>query len=192
MRTIIVIALTAAVAIGLYAFFVNSYQAVSSKSKFMPYDTLIITSSAFVDGGAIPARFTCDGPQVSPALSFSGVPAEARSLVLIMDDPDVPKALKPDGVFDHWVLFNIDPSTSGIPEGGTAGTAGVNTAGKNAYRGPCPPKQYEPSEHRYLFTLYALDTLLPLQAGASKTAVLSAMRGHMLAQAQLLGRYKRP
>lgn len=154
--------------------------------------TLSITSSAFENNGKIPPKFTCDGERnLSPQLSISGVPEGTKSLTLIVDDPDVPKVLKPDGVFDHWVLFNISPETRGIEEGDSAGVAGANGAGKNAYTGPCPPPQYEPSEHRYVFTLYALDTMLALPAGATKQEILRAMEGHMLAKAELIGRYKR-
>ncbi|OHB19612.1 MAG: kinase inhibitor, partial [Parcubacteria group bacterium RIFCSPHIGHO2_01_FULL_56_18] len=125
------------------------------------------------------------------ALSIGGVPEGTKSLALIMDDPDVPKVLRADGVFDHWVLFNIPADTREIPEGGSIGVAGANSAGKNAYAGPCPPPQYEPSEHRYVFKLYALDSELPLQAGATKEEVEKAMEGHILGQTQLVGRYKR-
>lgn len=158
----------------------------------MTTSTLTLTSAAFADNASIPSRFTCDEDRsVSPALAIAGVPEGTKSLALIMDDPDVPKALKPEGVFDHWVLFNIPADTREIPEGGSAGVAGANGAGKNAYTGPCPPPQYEPSEHRYFFKLYALDSELSLQAGATKVEVEKAMEGHILAQTQLVGRYKR-
>ena len=164
----------------------------------MATSSLSLTSPAFSGGGTIPSKFTCDGDRsVSPPLLISGVPEGAKSLALIMDDPDVPKILHADGVFDHWVLFNIPPETKEIPEGlpaqagGSAGTVGANGAGKNAYTGPCPPPQYEPSEHRYIFTLYALDTELPLTEGASKSEVLSAMQGHVISEVQLVGKYKR-
>jgi len=158
----------------------------------MAPSTLTLTSSAFAEGASIPSRFTCDGDRsVSPALSIAGVPEGTKSLALIMDDPDVPKALHADGVFDHWVLFNIPADTREIPEGTSVGVAGANGAGKNAYTGPCPPPQYEPSEHRYVFKLYALDSELALQQGATKADVEKAMEGHIVAQAQLVGRYKR-
>src|SRR3989338_1855605 len=164
-------------------FTINASNSMTSELK--------ITSSAFAEGANIPPKFTCDGEQTSPALFISGVPESAKSLALIMDDPDVPKALKPDGVFDHWVLFNISPATTEIPEGGSAGTPGGNGGGKNAYYAPCPPPQYEPSEHRYVFALYALDTELPLKVGASKAEVLNAMEGHVVEKAELVGKYKR-
>ena len=157
--------------------------------------TLSITSPVFENNGRIPAKFTCDAGSPpaggNPPLEFSGVPAGAKSLALIMDDPDVPKAVRPDGVFDHWTLFNIPPTTKGIQENGSAGIAGTNGAGANAYTGPCPPPQYEPSEHRYFFRLYALDAKLSLPAGASKSQVQKAMGGHIIEQAELIGRYKR-
>ncbi|MEY4747107.1 MAG: hypothetical protein RLZZ416_156 [Candidatus Parcubacteria bacterium] len=163
----------------------------TSSSASMNKSEFSLTSSAFAAGSAIPSPFTCDGENKSPSLSWAGVPEGARSLTLIMDDPDVPKQLKPDGVFDHWVLFNIPPSTTELAAGGTAGMPGGNGAGKNGYTGPCPPAQYEPSMHRYVFRLYALDTDLPLQEGASKSDVLKAMQGHVLGQAELIGMYKR-
>ena len=161
-----------------------------SENKNMP-STLTLSSSAFDDGQTIPSKYTCDGDSVSPPLSFGGVPEGTKSLALIVDDPDVPKKLKPDGVFDHWTLFNISPDTREISENGSAGTAGANGSGKSAYTGPCPPAQYEPSEHRYIFRLYALDAELNIPAGASKKEVLAAMEGHIVGQAELIGRYKR-
>lgn len=97
----------------------------------------------------------------------------------------------PSGVFVHWVLFNIPASITEITEGAHIGTAGANGAGKSAYAGPCPPPQYEPAEHRYFFTLYALDTELQLKPGASKDEVMKAMQGHVLAQSRLTGKYKK-
>jgi hypothetical protein len=122
---------------------------------------------------------------------IAGTPAQTKSLVLIMDDPDVPRSIKPDGVFDHWVLFNIPPDTKIIAEGGSVGTPGKNSVGQHTYTGPCPPPQFEPAEHRYVFTLYALDTLLPLSAGATKAEVLQAAEGHIIAHTMLTGRYQR-
>jgi Raf kinase inhibitor-like YbhB/YbcL family protein len=160
-----------------------------------PMTTLALTSFAFENNGKIPPVFTCDGDGVSPALSISGVPQGARSLVLIVDDPDIPQVFKEQrGIeaFDHWTLFNIPPQTREIPQERSVGTPGVNGAGKNEYTGPCPPPQYEPSEHRYFFRLYAVDTMLELPEGASKADVLKAMQGHVLEQTELMGKYKRP
>ncbi len=170
---------------------------INSSSSTPMASTLSLTSSAFADGASIPSKYTCDGGPptggFNPPLSIKDVPASTCSLVLIMDDPDVPKQVKPDGVFVHWVLFNIPATTSEIPEGDlpTGAVAGANGAGKNAYTGPCPPSQYEPSEHRYFFKLYALDAMLPLKLGATKDDVEKAMQGHIIGQTQLLGRYKK-
>lgn len=158
----------------------------------MPPSTLALKIPAFADGASIPSKFTCDGQKtLSPALEILGVPEGTLSLALIMDDPDVPKQLRPDGLFVHWVLFNMPATTTGIAEGSTAGVVGANGAGANSYTGPCPPPQYEPSEHRYMFKLYALDQMLPLSAGATKEQVEKAMDGHILAQTQYVGKYKR-
>jgi len=180
---------------GWYAFNKSSEdvaQVVVNSNQSMNDTKLTLTSPAFEANTSIPSTYTCDeNGALSPALIFIGVPEGTKSFVLIMDDPDVPKSLKPDGVFDHWTLFNIRPETTGIPEGGTVGTAGANGAGRNSYTGPCPPAQYEPSEHRYFFKLYALDTMLDLTEGAKKKQVESAMEGHILEQTELVGKYKR-
>lgn len=164
----------------------------ASSSMLDQLSTLNISSRVFEYGGMMPPRYTCDDPTPHhPPLEFAGVPEAAKSLVLIMDDPDVPKALLPSGVFDHWVLYNIPPNTTGIAEDASAGMPGSNGAGQSGYAAPCPPAQYEPSEHRYFFKLYALDTELQLAQGATKAQVEDAMQGHILAQAELMGRYKR-
>lgn len=147
-----------------------------------------LTSPAFAHGGRIPAKFTCDGPNICPPLEISGVPAEARSLVLIMDDPDVPKHLRADGMWDHWVVFNLASSLTTIAEGQEPrGTRGVGTGGNLNYYGPCPPDR----EHRYFFKLYALDTMLDLKEKATKHQVEAAMQNHILAQHTLMGLYER-
>jgi Raf kinase inhibitor-like YbhB/YbcL family protein len=154
-------------------------------------ETLTLSSPAFKEGESIPSQFTCDGDNVSPPLTISGVPEGTASLVLIMDDPDVPKALKPDGVFDHWVMYGIPPETQDIPEGALSGSAGLNGAGEPKYAGPCPPPQYEPREHRYFFRLYALKGSLDFIKAPTKSEVLSAIQSDIIAQAELMGRYKR-
>lgn len=147
-----------------------------------------LTSPAFVEGGIIPSLYTCEGKNINPTLEISGVPPQAKSLVLINDDPDVPKTLRPEGVYDHWVIFNMPPNTHKIAEHSTPpGIQGKSTNGKNQYVGPCPPDR----EHRYFFKLYALDTLLNLPAGATKKEVEHAMHGHIIAQCQLMGRYEK-
>lgn len=163
-----------------------------NSTSMMASSSLTLTSSAFADGESIPAAHTCDGEQTSPPLSIQNVPAGTVSLVLLVDDSDVPKELMPSGVFDHWVLYNIPPQTTEIPAGGTVGIAGVNTRGQSVYAPPCPPKQYEPSEHRYVFRLFALNTKIDLPLGAKKADVLVAIRGHVLADTSLTGTYKRP
>lgn len=142
-----------------------------------------LTSDAFEEGEPIPETYSCEGQGVSPPLSWSGVPEEARSLVLVMDDPDAPS-----GTFDHWVLYGIPPGTTGLGEGESAGTAGVNSRGENGYAGPCPPQG---TTHTYRFRLYALDTALELGPGASKDDVMGAMEGHVLTDTELTGEFGR-
>lgn len=145
-------------------------------------------SPVFSEGNSIPTKYTCEGKNVSPPLEFQEVPHNTKSLALIIDDPDVPHTLRPDGMYDHWVLFNMPPHMRLLDEGASpAGVEGKNTGGKNGYTGPCPPDR----EHRYFFKLYALDTLLDLKTGATKKEVERAMTGHILAQTSLMGRYKK-
>ena len=156
-------------------------------------ETFSLISPAFEQNGRIPSRYTCDGDRTAhPPLTFSGVPEGTKSLVLIMDDPDVPRQLRPDGVFDHWVVFNIPSDTKMIPEGGPIpGIQGVNGGGNVVYTGPCPPPQYEPSEHRYIFKLYALNAPLTLSTGATKKEVLDALAPFLVGETKLIGRYSR-
>ena len=145
--------------------------------------TMKITSSAFQEGGNIPSKFTCDGSDTSPPLRITGVPSEAKSLVLIADDPDAP-----GGLFTHWLIWNIPPQTNSISEGSAPkGVHGTNDFGKPGYKGPCPP----PGTHRYSFKIYALDRELDLRAGAKRSQLDAAMKGHVIAQGELLGRYAR-
>jgi hypothetical protein len=152
---------------------------------------LTLTSGSFVDGGTIPSRYTCDGENLIPPLEISGVPEKTASLVLIMDDPDIPYFVKEERgieVFDHWVLFNLKPTIRSIEEGiQPEGGSGVNSAGNSVYTGPCPPD----GEHRYFFKLYALDTVLTLPERSTKKEVEDAMDSHIIEETQLLGRYKR-
>lgn len=142
-----------------------------------------LTSSAFENQGKIPSAYTCDGKNMSPPLQISGVPPQAKSLVLLMEDPDAPV-----GIFDHWLVYDIDPKLARIPEGTEPqGTHGKGSANNLTYMGPCPPS----GVHRYLFTVYALDARLSLPQGAAKLEVVSAMNGHVLEQAQLVGTYER-
>lgn len=152
--------------------------------------TLSLTSDAFQSGGPIPERFTCDGEDVSPPLAWSGVPQDTASFALIMDDPDAP-----GGTFTHWVIFNIPGGARTLPEGvptadrlDSGALQGRNDFSRTGYGGPCPPSG---APHRYRFTLYALDTTLALNPGASKRQVQSAMQGHILGQVTLVGTYQR-
>jgi len=146
--------------------------------------TFYLSSPAFDEGGIIPVRYTCDGGDINPPLAITGAPPGTKSLALIVDDPDAPA-----GVWDHLILYNIPPQTNEILEGAlpTDAIIGTNSWGRNDYGGPCPPDR----EHRYVFTLYALDTELALPPESGKAEVLQAMEGHELARTQLVGRYDR-
>src|SRR5205085_2382634 len=150
--------------------------------------TIKLTSSAFQEGGMIPAQYTCDGKNISPPLAWSDVPTEAKTLALIADDPDAPR-----GTWVHWVSYNLPTATKELPEGipaqeaAVGGRQGKNDFGKLGYGGPCPPS----GTHRYYFKLYALNTELNLPSGATKQDLLKAMYGHILDEGQLMGRYKK-
>jgi Raf kinase inhibitor-like YbhB/YbcL family protein len=164
---------------------------VPSTPTTMPFQ---LTSSAFTPGGAIPSRYTCDGENIMPPLTIEGVPPGAVSLVLIIEDPDIPEAVKERlgiSVFDHLVLYNIPATTTSLGEGAPeAGIMGSNTRGVG-YTGPCPPPEFEPREHRYVFGVYALDAELALPPQSGKNAVKEAMKGHVLQSAHMVGRYER-
>jgi Raf kinase inhibitor-like YbhB/YbcL family protein len=140
-----------------------------------------LTSPEFKQGGAIPAKFTCDGADVSPALEIADVPENAKSLVLIVDDPDAPAK-----TWLHWLVYDISP-LSRIAEGDVPGKQGMNDFGKRDYGGPCPPS----GRHRYFFRLFTLDGALDLKEGASRKDVEKAMEGHVLEKAELMGLYER-
>ena len=150
---------------------------------------MILKSEAFEEGQKIAAKYTCDGLNVSPPLSWSGVPPNTACLALICDDPDATS-----GTFVHWVFYDIPVSVDSLPERvpaeekpGTGGTQGTNGFGRVGYRGPCPPS----GTHKYCFKLYALDASLDLETGATKERLLEAMDGHILAECQLVARYRR-
>jgi Raf kinase inhibitor-like YbhB/YbcL family protein len=147
-----------------------------------------LTSSAFADRGTIPTKFTCDGTNVSPALAWQAWPAGTQSFVLIVDDPDAPRA-----TFTHWLLYDIGVGLASLAEGqqpGWTGHSGVNDFGKKGYGGPCPPRGHGP--HRYVFQLSAMDVdTIGLIDGASRSHVDTRMRGHVLATAKLMGKYER-
>lgn len=146
-----------------------------------------LTSKAFKDKGIIPSVYSCEGRNINPPLDISEVPSNAKSLVLICDDPDVPKSRRPDGMYDHWIIYNMPPNTHHLAEHSKPpGIQGQSTNGKNEYVGPCPPDR----EHRYFFKLYALDKMLDLGPGATKKEVEKAMHGHTIAHCELMGRYE--
>lgn len=147
-----------------------------------------LQSPVFKQGEKIPSLYTCDSKNINPPLKFLDVPPDAKALVLIMDDPDVPKSVREDQMYDHWVVYNIPPETKEIKENTQPpGVGGMNTSGNTKYVGPCPPDR----EHRYFFKLYALSKQLDLLPGATKRQVEEKMKGHILAQAELMGRYER-
>jgi Raf kinase inhibitor-like YbhB/YbcL family protein len=150
--------------------------------SFIMYATLTVTSPAFGANTMIPAKFTCEGASVSPALHLGGLPAQTKSIAIIVHDPDAPRS----GGFTHWVAFNIDPMQD-IPEGFKGGVQATNGAGKTGYIGPCPPT----GTHHYHFMVYALDTKLDAGASADKAGLEKAMEGHILAQGDLIGLYKK-
>ena len=142
-----------------------------------------ITSSAFQEGANIPSKFTCDGADTSPPLQIADVPSGAKRLALIVDDPDAPS-----GLFTHWMVWNISPQTGTVGEGSTPkGIDGTNDFGKSGYGGPCPPS----GTHRYYFKIFALDRELDLPSGAKRGQLDGAMKGHVIGQGELMGRYSR-
>lgn len=154
---------------------------------------LTLTSSAFSNGGEIPTTYTCEGGDVSPPLVWTGVPDGTRSLALIVDDPDAPDPKAPKMTWVHWVLYNIPPSITAIPEGASAKDlapevqSGLNDWKRTGYGGPCPPV----GRHRYFHKLYALDTLLTGLKTPTKQQLEAAMKGHILAHAELVGTYQK-
>lgn len=150
-----------------------------------------IASTAFGPQESIPVRYTCEGDDVSPPLSWTGLPTGTQSLALIVDDPDAPDPKAPKRVWVHWVLYNLPPSVSGLSEAvtdlPTDAREGINDWNRAGYGGPCPPI----GRHRYFHKLYALDTVLPDLGHPTKPRLEAAMRGHVLAQAELVGTYEK-
>jgi Raf kinase inhibitor-like YbhB/YbcL family protein len=153
--------------------------------------TLHLSSPAFLDRKPIPAKYTCEGEDTSPPLAWSGVPDGTKSLLLIVDDPDAPDPTAPKMIWVHWIVYNLPPSANGLAEGVKVlpqnAKVGVNDWKRAAYGGPCPPI----GRHRHLHKLYALDVVLPDLNQATKPKVLAAMKGHVLAEAQLVGTYQK-
>jgi Raf kinase inhibitor-like YbhB/YbcL family protein len=162
--------------------FIFTVSTVSSKEVMM--GKLHISSSAFEHNGNIPVKYTCDGKDINPPLTIKDIPSEAKSLVLIVDDPDAPM-----GTWVHWVVWNIDPQIQEIEEDSVPGGAqqGLNDFRKHDYGGPCPPS----GTHRYFFKLYALSSSLDLPSSSKKADVEKAMKGHMISESQIIGLYKR-
>lgn len=168
---------------------------VEKKKKGGTKMSIKITSSAFAEGEMIPKKYSCDGERISPPLKWENIPEDAKSLVLISDDPDAPA-----GTWVHWVVYDMSPNIKELPEAipsvdlledieglNITGKQGINSAHRIGYYPPCPPS----GTHRYFFKIYALDLMLNLNTGASKKKVLKAMEGHIIAQGQLMGKYKR-
>ena len=151
--------------------------------------SLVVMSAQFTNNGAIPTAHTCEGADKAPELHWSGVPAAAKSLALIVDDPDAPDPKAPKMTWVHWVLYNLPPTATSLPAGGALppGTKeGKNDWGETGWRGPCPPI----GRHRYFFKLYALDAVLDL-AAPDKAKLEKAMKGHVVAEGQLVGTYEK-
>ncbi|MCK9462716.1 MAG: YbhB/YbcL family Raf kinase inhibitor-like protein [Proteobacteria bacterium] len=152
---------------------------------------MTITSTAFAEGKEIPAKHTCQGEDSSPPLAWSAVPAGAKSLALIVDDPDAPDPKAPKMTWVHWVLYNLPTAASGLPEGAKELPAGARSGSndwkRTGYGGPCPPI----GRHRYFHKLYALDVVLPDLGAATKAELLRAMEGHIIAEAALVGTYQK-
>lgn len=144
--------------------------------------SLDISSPAFKNKQYIPTRYTCEGDDINPAITIKDIPKDAKSLVLIVDDPDAPAK-----TFDHWVMWNIPAKEITITENSAPGIQGKNSTGKTGYTGPCPPQ----GTHRYFFKVYALDIMLNLATSAEKRDVELAMEGHIVASGQLIGLYKK-
>ncbi|HEX4822787.1 MAG TPA: YbhB/YbcL family Raf kinase inhibitor-like protein [Candidatus Polarisedimenticolaceae bacterium] len=153
--------------------------------------SMTLTSPAFQENGSIPSRHTCDGDDVSPALQWGGVPAGTKSLALVVADPDAPDPKAPKMTWVHWVLYDLPADAQGLPEGGKLpdGTReGNNDWNKPGWRGPCPPV----GRHRYVHTLYALDIVLPDLGHPTRAKLLTAMEGHVVGTAKLIGTYQHP
>lgn len=185
---IIVVVIAAIVLIGLGFIMFKSREEVKPTAS-EALKSIIISSSAFENEGMIPKKYTCEGEDASPPLSWNGVPENAQSLVLIVYDPDAPM-----GTFYHWILYNIPPNVNSLPENipkdpnTPYGLQGRNDFGKIGYGGPCPPPG---SKHRYYFLILALDTKLDLEPGAKAKDVLKAAEGHILAKGEYMGYYGR-
>ncbi len=157
--------------------------AVAAVTSFSSSPKLTITSGAFSNNGYIPMKYSCEGEEVSPPLTIADVPDSAKSLALIVHDPDAPRK----GGFTHWVVWNIDVNDKALPENFKGAQQGLNGAGQPGYKGMCPPS----GTHHYHFIVYALDTKLSIDAKTDKAALEKNMQGHIIAQGELVGLYKK-
>lgn len=183
MKKLALVAILLLVAVALYVFLIQERQAVAPGNTDIDITSMKITSPVFENSRKIPTKYTCDDKNVNPPLAVSGVPESAKSLVLIVDDPDAPA-----GTWVHWTIWNMDPALAEIAEDSVPeGIEGVTSYNKPGYGGPCPPS----GTHRYFFKLYALDTLLSIPGTSDKKALEEAMSGHTIASAELIGLYSR-
>ena len=183
MKKIIAITVVA-LGVGVMIFLTNTQKKEMNFAPSLEINTNImkITSSAFAHNQKIPSKYTCDGDNISPPLTIEDIPANTKSMVLIVDDPDAPS-----GTWVHWTVWNIDPNKTEIIESNIPGVEGITSFGKPGYEGPCPPS----GVHRYFFKLYALDNLLNLSTLIDASQLEQAMEGHILSQAELMGSYSR-
>jgi Raf kinase inhibitor-like YbhB/YbcL family protein len=151
--------------------------------SFTTSPALVITSTAFLNNGDIPTKYSCEGAEVNPPFAIANIPANTKSLAVILHDPDAPMA----GGFTHWVMWNIEPGDANIPENFKGATQGLNGTGKEGYKGMCPPT----GKHHYHFMVYALDTKLDIDKKTDKAGLEKNMKGHILAQGDLVGLYKK-
>lgn len=178
---------------GAYLIF-ETAQAPSSLEDNETSMSLTLTSSAFINNGAIPSQFTCDGENINPPLAISGAPEGTKSFVLVMDDPDIPEQIKKERNItkvNHWVLYNLPLDIKEIATGENVGTSGLNSRNAGGYIGPCPPPDMEPLTHRYIFRLYALSGTLNFVKAPTLDEVEEAAKGMAIESTQLIGVYKR-
>ncbi len=183
--------MTLIVSIGAFIAFSNKAEApieiIQDNTDTM---SLTLSSPVFGEGERIPSKYTCDAENINPELHIENIPEGTQSLVLVMDDPDIPESVKLErgiDVIDHWVLYNISPETTVIPEGSAPGTQGLNTRGEASYRGPCPPDR----EHRYFFRLYAIGGKLNFIKAPTLKEVEEAAKGMLIERTTFMGRYER-
>jgi Raf kinase inhibitor-like YbhB/YbcL family protein len=160
-----------------------SLAAAAAVTTFSTIPKLKVSSTAFVNNGAIPAKYSCEGEEVSPPLIISDVPEGAKSLAIVVHDPDAPR----EGGFTHWVVWNIDVANKTLPENFKGAQQGLNGAGQPGYKGMCPPT----GTHHYHFMVYALDMKLSIDPKTDKAGLEKSMQGHILAQGELVGLYKK-